>query len=168
MSIILALPIGAKVLISPIDAMQQTYGLTSKVSEDSLILTDTQVQQIQNSINIKLESKIYKILKAQINDKIVGYAILINKTIRSKNGVVLYVITPEGVIKNIEIIAFNEPIEYMPNKKWIEQFNNTTIINANEIAKKTPAITGATLSANTIKDGSKIALAIYDTVIKGK
>jgi hypothetical protein len=77
-------------------------------------------------------------------------------------------ITPDGALKSIEIVAFNEPMEYIPSKKWIEQFQNSTAQTIEDNSKKASAITGATLSAKIITDGSKSALAIYDEVLKGK
>jgi uncharacterized protein with FMN-binding domain len=77
-------------------------------------------------------------------------------------------ITADGTLKSIEIVAFNEPMEYIPAKKWIEQFQNSTAQTIEDNSKKAPTITGATLSAKIIIDGSKSALAIYDEVLKGK
>lgn len=166
--IFLALPLSAKMLISPIDAMNQSYGVKSKISEDNILLTNIQAKKIQDESNVKLETNIFKVFKAEQNGKIIGYGILINKKIRSKNGVVLYLISTDSVLKSIEVIAFNEPMEYIPSKKWISQFENVKTQTPLNLSKDIPTITGATLSAKSFVDGSKIAFAIYNEVLKGK
>lgn len=166
--IFLALPLSAKMLISPIDAMNQSYGAKSKISEDNILLTNIQAKKIQDESNVKLESNIFKVFKAEQNGKIIGYGILINKKIRSKNGVVLYLISTDSVLKGMEVIAFNEPMEYVPSKKWMSQFENVKTQTQLNLSKDIPTITGATLSAKSFVDGSKIAFALYNEVLKGK
>lgn len=166
--IFLALPLSAKMLISPIDAMNQSYGAKSKISEDNILLTNIQAKKIQDESNVKLESNIFKVFKAEQNGKIIGYGILINKKIRSKNGVVLYLISTDSVLKGMEVIAFNEPMEYIPSKKWISQFENVKTQTPLNLSKDIPTITGATLSAKSFVDGSKIAFALYNEALKGK
>lgn len=155
-------------LISPIDAMNQSYGAKSKISEDNILLTNIQAKKIQDESNVKLESNIFKVFKAEQNGKIIGYGILINKKIRSKNGVVLYLISTDSVLKGMEVIAFNEPMEYVPSKKWMSQFENVKTQTQLNLSKDIPTITGATLSAKSFVDGSKIAFALYNEVLKGK
>lgn len=166
--IFLALPLSAEMLISPIDAMNQSYGAKSKISEDNILLTNIQAKKIQEESNVKLETNIFKMFKAQLSGKTVGYGVLINRKIRSKNGVVLYLISTDSVLKSIEVIAFNEPMEYIPSKKWISQFENVKTQTQLNLSKDIPTITGATLSAKSFVDGSKIAFALYNEVLKGK
>lgn len=166
--LLFSLPLSAEMIISPMEAMGQNYGKKSKISEEDILLTDIQAKKIQENSHVKLDGKNFKVFKAQLSGKTVGYGVLINRKIRSKNGVVLYLISSDSVLKGIEVIAFNEPAEYIPSKKWISQFNDIKSEKIDEASKNIPAITGATLSAKTFVDGSKIAFALYNEVLKGK
>lgn len=166
--IILALPLSAKVIISPIDAMQQSYGNESTISKKNILLTSVQAKRISLDAKAKLKSKIFRIFKATKDNKILGYGVLVNRKVRSKNAVVLYIISKDSILKSIEIIAFNEPTEYIPSKTWMSQFNNLSTDKRLIVSKDIPTITGATLSARSIVDGSRIALAFYDEILKGK
>lgn len=157
--ILLALPLSAKLLILPAEAMQKNYGSQATISEENILLTNAQAQKIQQESKTKLSTNIVKVFKATKNNITLGYGILINEKIRSKNAVVLYVFPGGSVLKSIEIIAFNEPMEYLPSKKWVLQLSDTGDV---------PNITGATMSAKTIIDGSKTALAIYNEILKDK
>jgi hypothetical protein len=166
--IFLTSTLSAKMLISPINAMNESYGAKSKISEENILLTDIQAKKIQEISQVKLQSNIVKVFKAELGSKTLGYGVLINRKIRSKNGVVLYLISSDSILKGIEVVAFNEPAEYIPSKKWMSQFENVNTQTPLNLSKDIPTITGATLSAKSFVDGSKIAFAFYNEMLKGK
>ncbi len=166
--LILALPLSAKIIISPIDAMKHSFGNSSKVVKKNIMLNKKQAKNIQENAKVKLKSKIFRTFKATKNSETLGYGVLINKKVRSKNAVVLYLISKDATLLGIEIIAFNEPHEYIPSKKWISQFENISTNKNLRVGREIPTITGATLSARTITDGSRVAFAIYNELLKGK
>ncbi|WP_321778426.1 FMN-binding protein [Sulfurimonas sp.] len=163
--IILALPLSAKILISPIDAMKQSFGNSAKIVKKNIILNRKQAKSIQQTSKVKLRTKIFRTFKASTNGKILGYGVLINKKVRSKNAVILYIIS-KNILKSIEIIAFNEPHEYIPSKKWISQFQDIKTDKQLRVGRQIPTITGATMSARSITDGSRLAFAIYNELLK--
>ncbi len=166
--LIFALPLSAKILISPIDAMKQMYGEESIVVKKNILVSKKQAKIIQQEAKVKLESKIFRIFKATKDEKLLGFGVLINKKVRSKNAVVIYFISSDSILKNIEIIAFNEPLEYLPSKKWNSQFQDIKTDKMLRVSKEIPTITGATLSARSITDGSRIAFALYNEVLRDK
>ncbi len=160
--------LSAEVLLSPIDAMKENYSKTSTISKKNILLSGEKFHKIQSDAKVKLQTKIYRIYIAKENAKILGYGILINKKVRSKNAVVMYLITKEGILKGIEIIAFNEPHEYIPSKTWTSQFQNIPTNKMLKLSRDIPTITGATLSARSVTDGSRIAFALYNELLKEK
>lgn len=166
--ILLALPLSANLLISPIDAMNQSYGPDSKIIKENILLTNAKVEKIEKDAKVKLDDKIIRTFKASKNGKTLGFGILINRKVRSKNAVVLYVISADSVLKSVEIVAFNEPMEYIPSKNWMSQFENVKTDKMLKVGKEIPTITGATMSARSIVDGSRIAFALYNEMLKGK
>jgi len=162
------IPLHAQMAISPVDAMKKNYDSGSKISEVKFSLSQEQIKTIQENSHVKLEPENIKAFKAELGANTIGYGVLINKKIRTKNSVVLYIITNKSILKGIEVIAFNEPMEYLPSKKYNEQFEN---IKTNEpliLNQNIPTITGATMSAKTFVDGSRVAFALYNEVLKGK
>jgi len=139
-----ALSLSAKVLISPVDAMKQNYGNDAVIVKKNMLLSKAQALNIQKNSSTKL------------------------KKVRSKNAVVLYFISKDNILKSIEIIAFNEPLEYLPSDKWNSQFENVSTDKMLRVSREIPTITGATLSARSITDGSRVAFAFYNEVLKDK
>ncbi|MBU0720248.1 FMN-binding protein [bacterium] len=164
--LVFAFSLNAKVLISPIDAMKNTFPNSTHIKKKNIVLNGKTAEIIQKNARQKLDTKIYKIFKAYDGEEVIGYGILISKKIRSKNGVVLYMISKDSVLKTIEVIAFNEPMEYLPSKMWNSQFQNIETSQILRLSKEIPTITGATLSAKSVTNGSQIAFAIYNEVLK--
>ncbi len=164
--ILITIPLSAKILISPIDAMKQSFGSSVKIVKKNIMLNNKKAKIIQEKSKVKLKTKIFRTFKASKNDKTLGYGVLINKKVRSKNAVVLYIISKDSILKSIEIIAFNEPHEYIPSKNWISQFQNISTDKQLRVGRQIPTITGATMSARSITDGSRLAFAIYNELLK--
>ena len=114
----------AKVLISPLDAMLETYSQSAIIKKKNVILTKGKAKLVQKKAKAKLKSKIFKYFIAKVDKKVVGYGILVSRKVRSKNAVIMYMIDINGVIKNVKVIAFNEPLEFIASDKWLTQFNN--------------------------------------------
>lgn len=160
--------INAVVITSPVDVMKQSYPADSRIEKRDITLTDTEANKISLNAKVQLDDKIIRTFKASKNGKTIGFGILINRKVRSKNAVVLYVISADSILKSIEIVAFNEPMEYIPLKNWMSQFENLKTDKMLRVGKEIPTITGATMSARSIVDGSRIAFALYNEMLKGR
>lgn len=166
--ILISTNLSAKMLISPFDAMKSSYGETAEITKKNILLKNNQAKKVSKNAKAKLNSKIFRVFKATKDDKLLGYGILVSRVMRTKNAVVLYLISKDSVLKGIEIIAFNEPPEYIPSKTWSKQFENIPTDKRLVLSKNIPKITGATLSARGFVDGSRVALAFYEEILKGK
>jgi hypothetical protein len=159
--------LSAKVLVSPIDAMKENYSKTATITKKNILLSSERFKKIQAAAKTKLTTKIYRIYIAKEANKLLGYGILINHRVRSKNAVVMYLISKDRLL-GIEIIAFNEPHEYIPSKTWTQQFKNIKTDTMLQLSRNIPTITGATLSARSVTESSRIAFALYNELLKGK
>lgn len=154
----------AQVLGDPVALTQRTFASKS-VETQNIILNDTQLQQLTKSSQQPIDSKLYRIYVAKNGDKTAGYGVLMNKKVRTKTAVALYLIGMDSKIKSIEIVAFNEPMEYLPTATWLNVFDQKSSANTLKLNQDIPTTTGATLSARAITDGARAALALL-TIIK--
>jgi hypothetical protein len=159
--------LGATVLVSPVEAMREHYAPHALIGKKNILLSKKNFTQIQQNAKAKLNTKIYRIYTAKVDGKVLGFGILINHKVRSKNAVILYFIS-KNILEDIEIIAFNEPKEYLPTKKWTAQFHNISTDKMLKLSREIPSISGATLSARSVTDSSRIAFAIYNQLLKGQ
>lgn len=153
----------AQVLGDPVALTQRMF--TSKsVEQHSIILSEAQLQQLSKGSQQSIDTKLYRLYIAKNDTKTLGYGVLVNKKVRTKTAISLYLIGTDGKIKSIEIVAFNEPIEYLPTKTWLEGFDSKSSANTLRLNQDIPTVSGATLSARAITDGSRIALTLIDIV----
>ncbi|MFH0709940.1 MAG: FMN-binding protein [Pseudomonadota bacterium] len=163
LSLLASVYLFAQVLGDPVALTQRTFSAKS-VQIQNIILSDAQVTELSKASMQKIDSKLYRLYLAQNGDKTVGYGVLMNKKVRTKTAISLYLIGVDGKIKSIEIVAFNEPIEYLPSATWLNVFDQKSSANTLKLNQDIPTTTGATLSARAITDGARAALALLDIV----
>lgn len=151
----------AQVLGDPVALTQHAFNAKS-VESQNIILSEEQTQQLSKASMQKIETKLYRLYIAKNDAKIVGYGVLLNKKVRTKTAIALYLIGTDTKIKSIEIVAFNEPMEYLPTKTWLDGFDNKNAANTLRLNQDIPTVSGATLSARAITDGARIALSLID------
>jgi hypothetical protein len=121
------------------------------------LLSGDEALKIEHMARQKLASKImtYYELKGQ-NGPV--YAVLQTIKVRSKTMTSLTFVK-DGKIVRIEMIAFYEPMEYLPSSKWLKTTEGKTSSDAIQPKRDLPTITGATLSANAVSKAARLALA---------
>ena len=153
----------AQVLGDPVALTQRTFNAKS-VDTRNIILNDTQVTELTKLSMQKINTKLHRIYLAKNGEKTVGYGVLMNQKVRTKSAIALYLITLDNKIKSIEVVAFNEPLEYLPSATWLNVFDNKSAANTLKLNQDIPTTTGATLSARAITDGARAALALLEIV----
>lgn len=153
----------AQVLGDPVALTQRAFNAKS-VETRNTILSDAQVSELSKLSTQKINSKLHRIYLAKNGDKIVGYGVLMNQKVRTKTAIALYLIGLDKKIKSIEIVAFNEPMEYLPSATWLNVFDQKNSANTLKLNQDIPTTTGATLSAKAITDGARAALALLEIV----
>ncbi|MBE0498858.1 MAG: FMN-binding protein [Campylobacterales bacterium] len=161
-----ALSLHAQLLLSPFDAMALNYGEGAEVKQKNIMLSKAKASEVSRLSQVKLDTNIYKIYSATKGDELLGYGVLVMQKVRSKDAAVLSLISPEGELKGIEIIAFNEPPEYIPSKNWTELFKGLRLSEQLVLGKDIPTISGSTLSARSATKAARVALAIYEIELK--
>lgn len=149
----------AQVLGDPVALTQRAFGAKS-VDTQNIILNEAQLQQLSKASQQTIDTKLYRLYIAKNETKTLGYGVLLNKKVRTKTAITLYLISTDGKIKSIEIVAFNEPIEYLPTKTWLDGFDNKSAADTLRLNQDIPTVSGATLSARAVTDGSRIALSL--------
>jgi len=158
----------AKLLINPFDALHATYGSEVKIVKKNVLLTMDKADVVYKEAQMKKGGKIFRTFRVTKAGKPVAYAILVSRVVRTKDAAILYMITPEGVIDNVEVVAFNEPPEFTPSRQYIDQFKGKSSKDTLRVGKDIPTVTGATMGARNVTDGARLALAVFNMLFKEK
>ncbi len=158
----------AKLLINPFDALHAVYGNDVKIEKKNVLLSIDKAKVVYKQAGMPKGKKIFRTFKVKKEGKVIAYAILISRVVRSKDAAILYMISPEGVIESVEVIAFNEPPEFTPSKQYVSQFKGKTDQDTLRVGKDIPTVTGATMGARNVTDGARLALAVFDMLFREK
>ncbi len=155
-----------QLFLKPADAIKAAYPTSTSSKKESILLTNKQASEVQKLIKKKLKSKIFTFYVIKEGDKVIAHAGVYTNKVRSKTGTYITFINPDGKIHSIEVVAFNEPPEYKPKKRWLKLFNDKTINDNIKTRESIPNLSGATLSATSASNTAKLMLAVYEVKYK--
>jgi Na+-translocating ferredoxin:NAD+ oxidoreductase RnfG subunit len=166
---IVSCPLGslsAKVFASQKQALAEAFPEATRIDRETHILRKRDVRSIEEIAREKIESKIVVIHTAWEGDRILGYAHIDVHNVRTQPEASLVVLTPEGSVRSVRILAFHEPLDYLPTDRWYEQFHGKTREDGLRVGRDVHGVVGATLSARAAADGVRRMLAYYEILLR--
>lgn len=154
----------ATVFYSKNEAMELAFGKDAQVETLSLFPDDAQMAHIQELAKSKLESGLFSFYVGKAQQKIRGYAAIETSTVRTKPETLLIVLTPEGELSDVRMLAFHEPPEYQPPQRWFESLYRRPLADM-DFNKGVDGISGATLSTRSALSSIRKVMAIYRVMI---
>ncbi len=159
----------AKVFYSRSEALELAFPDADRIEDHTFVLSETQVARIEVLARSTLPSKLVKLYTGWKGDRVTGYAFIDLHTVRTQSAAFLVVLSPEGVLRTLRVLAFHEPVDYLPNARWYAQFDHKTLGDPLRVGGDIHGIVGATLSARATTRGVRRALAFYEVLVeKGK
>ena len=158
------IPAKGKLLIPLKEALDSAFPGATTVEKITIILDDELSGKIEQISKSKLDSKIHIFYEFKNGSDVLGYGVVDTHVLRTKSETILYMIGKNGNIINAEVLAFFEPTEYMPPRRWLNLYDNKNIENEKRIGKTIPNITGATITAHEFARNTRKILAIYKVV----
>lgn len=156
----------AKVFHSRSEAVALAFPDADRIEEQTLVLDDAQLARVERRARAKVDTRIVRVHSGYKGDQLLGYALLDLHQVRTLPEAFLIVLTPEGVVRSLRVVAFHEPLEYMPGGRWYEQFAGKSGEDPLRVGADVHGIVGATLSARATTEGVRRALALFHVVIE--
>ncbi len=158
----------AKEFKKPEQALSQIYP-GSQIEVRNITLTKEQAEEVQRISGVKLETRLASWYIVKKGTQVVAYGYADIHRVRTHSEVVLYTITPDGRLDVVEVLAFHEPLEYMPETQWLKLFAGKQLSkDPIRLRKDIPNITGATLTARAITDNARKVLALWQVLFGGQ
>jgi len=168
LALALAAPAAAKVFHSRKEALELAFPEADRIEDETILLDDEQAERIRTLARSELESRLVRIYRGFHGDELLGYAFIDVHNVRTLPEAFLVVLTPEGRVRSLRMLAFHEPLEYMPGERWYEQFDGKTLAEPLRLDGDVHGIVGATLSARATTRGVRRALALYEVVLQNR
>ena len=157
----------ATIFYSKNEAMELAFGAGTQIEPLSLFPDENQTAKIQQDSKVKLDSGMFTFYVGKKQDKILGYAAIETGTVRTKPETLMIVLTPDGELSKVLMLAFHEPPEYQPAQGWYEKLYMRPLADM-AFNKGVDGISGATLSTRSALDSIRKVMSIYQVMVKNK
>lgn len=127
----------------------------------TIFLNDSQIKEIQSRSKAKVESKIVTYYHSEK-----GIAFFETRTVRTMPATFIVVISRDSTILAVEMLAFYEPEDYLPSKRWLTTFSTKRLSDDLWLKRGIINVSGATMSAHAITESIRKFLATYEIAIQ--
>jgi Na+-translocating ferredoxin:NAD+ oxidoreductase RnfG subunit len=166
MSAMSAGTVSAKIFASQEQALAEAFPDASRIDRETVLLLKEDAEKISALIHEEIASKIVVLHTAYKDEKIIGYAQIDVHNVRTKPEALMIVLTADGAIRSVRVLAFHEPLDYMPTDRWYAQFEGRSKQKGLRVGRGIHAVVGATLSARAATDGVRRMLAYWEVLLK--
>ena len=157
----------AKVFLTIEEALRQSFPVEQKcVSKaENKYLTQAQSDQAESLSGYDTASSLIVRYPITCAGKLAAFGYTDTHRVRSHMETLFLLISTDGKLEKIEVLSFDEPLDYIPKKQWYETFNQVELSPSLQIKGKIPFVTGCSLTGQATVQASRRVLAI-DQVLR--
>lgn len=137
-----------------------------QVERKTVFLTPEQQAEAGRLAGSAIDSGLVYPYRATCAGKPGGTAFFDSHRVRTQPETLMVVVTPEGKVGRLEVVAFAEPPEYLPRPPWYRQFDGDSLGPDLELGRGVRATTGATLTARATTEAVRRVLALHQVLEK--
>jgi hypothetical protein len=157
----------ATVLLTVEEALDLVFPSTT-VRRETLYLTDYQVRAASELTGAEIASALVTRYVATGSDgAVAGYAYLDTHRVRTLPETLMIVVGVDGAVVRVEVVAFREPVEYMPRDSWYRQYDGEVLDGDLTLERDIRPVTGATLTARATTEAVRRVLAVHRVTSAG-
>jgi hypothetical protein len=150
----------ARVLLTVDEALALAFpGAT--IERRTVFLTEEQRARAEQLAGARLASAIVHPYVARRDGVEVGTAYFDSHLVRTLQETVMVVVGPDGRVGRVEVLAFDEPPDYLPRAEWYRQFDGRPLDAELDLRRSIRPVTGATLTARSTTDAVRRVLALH-------
>lgn len=154
------LPAQGKVLLSTDEALALAFPEATMTRRVHALTAKSQ-QAIAERAGVLCERATVFAYEARRGDELLGVAYFDNHRVRSLNEVLMVAVSKEHKVHRVEVLAFGEPIDYLPRDVFYAQFVGRPLDAELSLKRAIRPVTGATLSVQAATDAVRRVLATH-------
>ena len=157
----LGTPVHAQVLMAQDEALHRAFPDSTSVRRRSLVLTAEKIGAIERADQLRLKPGIVTYFVGYRDTQFLGIATIDTGVVRTHQAVFMSVFSRDGVLKDVFVLAFNEPPEYIPTEGWFNQFRGKKREEPLIAGKDIAGVMGSTLSVQAITGSVRRMQALF-------
>jgi len=156
-------PAGAKVLVTVEEALRLAFP-DCQVEKETVFLTEAEMAAARESSGESVTRPLAVRYVARLEDRPVGTAYFDVHLVRTLQETVLVVVRPDDTIGRVEVVSFDEPMDYMPREGWYRQFDGKGLGGDLQLDRAIRSVSGATLTAVATTAAARRMLAVHQVI----
>jgi hypothetical protein len=150
----------ARVYLTIQEALASAFPPPMKVERRTLYLDEAQARRAAESSGVPVETRVVPYYVGESGGRVEGYAYFDTHLVRTLPETVLILVAPDGILRRIDILSFDEPEDYLPSSRWLQQFPGRS---PDELGSRrgVRTLTGATLSSRAVTQAARRVLALH-------
>lgn len=161
------LPAQGKVFLSAAEALKLAFP-KAKVERQKHVLNEAKKSAVHKLSGHKARrSMVIAYVATDKQGKRIGTAYFDRHRVRSKQELLMVVLDANGAVKRIEILAFGEPVDYLPRATFYAQFVGSKLDDKLSTKGKIRSVVGCTLTVNATLASVRRLLAVHQVVFAG-
>jgi hypothetical protein len=162
-----AAPAAAEVFLSQREALALAFPDADRIEKKTVVLDEAQAAAVEKQSGAPLDTKLVALHQAFRGKDVLGYALIEIHTVRTLPEAFLVVLTPDGHVASLRMLAFYEPSEYKPSDRFLAQFDARGLEPELRLGGAIHGIAGASLSSRAVTTGVRRSLALYQILVGG-
>ncbi len=158
-------PVWGRVFMSQEEALRLAFSSGTVVERKNLYLSVEQKKQIEQQAKSKMDSNLVTYYMGISTGGISGFAFFNSHNVRTMPETMMAVVNLDGSLRFVEILAFYEPEDYLPPKKWLGLFQSKKLDDDLWVKRGIRNVTGATLTTQAITEATRRILATFQVAI---
>jgi hypothetical protein len=155
-----ALPAAARVFMTQPQALASAFPAGVKVTRQAIFLTPQQLAAAKKESGGEFSDQLV-VRYAGANG---AFAYFDTHRVRTLAETVMIVVNANGTIDRVDILSFDEPPDYFPKRRWIDQFHGRKLDDELSLTRAIRPISGASLTGRAIVNASRKILALHHAI----
>jgi Na+-translocating ferredoxin:NAD+ oxidoreductase RnfG subunit len=151
----------AGVLVGQDEALEEAFP-GAVLQRRTAFLDAEQVEEIEKMAGSSLDSRVVTYYRGEQDGELQGTAYFDVHQVRTLPETLMVVVAADGTLAKIEILSFDEPPDYLPGERWLQQFDGRGLDDDLAMKRGIRGITGATLSSRAVTEAVRRVLATHE------
>lgn len=158
--LLVPVPAGARVYMTLERALETVFPAPQRAERRTLYLDDERARRAEDVSGVRVEARVVSYYVGLSEGRVSGYAYLDTHLVRTLPETVMVVVAPDGALSRIDVLSFDEPEDYLPTSRWLQQFEGHSLQDLGA-GRGIRTLTGATLSSRAVTQAARRILALH-------
>lgn len=155
-----ALAAGAGLRLSQPAALAKAFP-GAELERRTAYLSEERRRAVARAAQAPMEESVVAYYVARAGGAVAGYAFFDTHVVRTQSETVMVALDAGGRLKDVEVLAFYEPEDYLPRDSWLARFRGL-LAPETRLGRGVDGVSGATLTSLAVTEAARRALALHE------